>query len=657
MKIESIKIENYRLLKKLSISLEDNLSLVVGKNNTGKTSLLTILNKFLNRNSFNFEDFNIDSQQAIVQSISSKSLIAEEKYNIFKISLILNISREDSDNILNLTKAGLITDLDHKNKETSICFSYALDYKNYLKLREDFGTHHIEDITEFIKKHHKAYFKVFRVGGSRGDDKNFIEIDESKIRKIIRLQKISAKRNVSNNEDGENKKALSSLSHRYFKPQEDSTNSSVIDLQKNLIEVDKKLTKSYEPVFDKVVKDVEHFSYNGAKISVISNFQEINLLKENTSVVYDEKGIYLPEDYNGLGYMNLFSMIFELHIIFDEFNKKHSDEDCSDINILFMEEPEAHTHPQMQYVFIKKVKEFLSSNKGNLNLQTVITTHSAHITSQSDFDDIKYFLKNKDNEIEVKNLSDLKKQYELDDEGRAQFKFLKQYLTLHKAELFFSDKAIFIEGTTERILLPAIMQKLDYENKNKPTYSPLLSQKISVVEVGAHSKSFEKFIEFLEIKTLIITDLDSIAASRESCPVSVGVDTSNASIKHYLSGKNWKYIRDIKDKDRIISVGKAPVYLTYQCTEKKYHARSFEDSFLALNLNYVEKNKDNFSSLKPVIFKREISKKPLDYYAIAEAIDSKPGFATDVLFYSSEDYKEWNTPSYLKKGLLWLMKK
>ena len=108
-------------------------------------------------------------------------------------------------------------------------------------------------------------------------------------------------------------------------------------------------------IFQKVTRDVEKFSYDGAKIYITSNFKEVNLLKENTSVVYDENGSFLPEEYNGLGYLNLFSIIFELHIIFDEFKKSYSTTEPSDINLLFIEEPEAHTHPQMQYVFIKNI--------------------------------------------------------------------------------------------------------------------------------------------------------------------------------------------------------------------------------------------------------------------------------------------------------------
>ena len=47
MKIYKIQIENFRLLKNFSIDIENELSLVVGKNNTGKTSILSALDKFI----------------------------------------------------------------------------------------------------------------------------------------------------------------------------------------------------------------------------------------------------------------------------------------------------------------------------------------------------------------------------------------------------------------------------------------------------------------------------------------------------------------------------------------------------------------------------------------------------------------------------------
>lgn len=91
-------------------------------------------------------------------------------------------------------------------------------------------------------------------------------------------------------------------------------------------------------------------------------------------------------------------------------------------------------------------------------------------------------------------------------EGPLLFKFLSQYLGIQSSELFFADKAIFIEGTTERMLLPLFMSKHDSGLAGE---MPLSSQNISVLEVGANAKAFAPFLDFLGIKSLIVTDIDT----------------------------------------------------------------------------------------------------------------------------------------------------
>ena len=63
MVIRQIQVKNFRLLKEFTMEMENELSLVIGKNNVGKTSLLVILDKFLNqgdRKGFQYNDFNLD---------------------------------------------------------------------------------------------------------------------------------------------------------------------------------------------------------------------------------------------------------------------------------------------------------------------------------------------------------------------------------------------------------------------------------------------------------------------------------------------------------------------------------------------------------------------------------------------------------------------
>ena len=147
------------------------------------------------------------------------------------------------------------------------------------------------------------------------------------------------------------------------------------------------------------------------------------------------------------------------------------------------------------------------------------------------------------------------------DDGENRFRFLKQYLTLERSELFFADKVIFVEGDTERILINAMMQKTDIANKDIAGYIPLMSQNISVVEVGAYSHVFDEFISYLGIKALIITDIDStkgkIASNGrtyyEACKVSSGEATSNASLKHFFNNIPFEKLKTLKKTEKVLT--------------------------------------------------------------------------------------------------------
>ncbi|MBS1502479.1 MAG: AAA family ATPase, partial [Bacteroidetes bacterium] len=443
----------------------------------------------------------------------------------------------------------------------------------------------------------------------------------------------------------------------------------------------------------KVIQTVEKFGgikRGDSVIKIISTLQSRNLLSGNTTVMYDHNEEHaLPENYNGLGYMNLIGMIFEIEVMLTDFRREqYPDDTPADINILFIEEPEAHTHPQMQYVFIKNIKSILhnasmgkdGSNKP-FNLQTIITTHSSHIAAESRFNDIKYFAKKGLNDVIAKNLSDLEREYKKDGQNE-NFRFLKQYLTLNRAELFFADKAIFIEGDTERILLPAMMKKLDQQTND----NPLLSQNISICEVGAYSHIFEKFIHFIGVRSLIITDIDAGKKITKdgktrtvACPLTdpdVSV-TTNASLKFFHGGKAeieyylkltlpYKVLRK-KYKagpPRWVSNRKGNLLIIHQIPEHNsggvdYHARSFEDSFFHLNRQFVIDNKDTFASLKNIAYFDETTKS--SYELAEDCIDKKPSFAIEVLLNSKTDdhgteFSNWQTPKYIVEGLEWIKK-
>lgn len=503
-------------------------------------------------------------------------------------------------------------------------------------------------------------------------ENDYIDLDKEgvKIRDIINFKYISARRDVTNKEK---ENTLSRQTSILYKKKGDNSekNEATEDFKDQLNETDGILSGIYKSLFSDVIDNVQKFGgvkLNDTQISIISTLKHRDLLDGNTTVVYTHDNQSLPEHYNGLGYMNLISMIFQIEILIQDF-KRDKDERPADINLLIIEEPEAHTHPQMQYIFIKNIKQLLAGDVKREDgifraLQCIITTHSPHIVADSDFDDVKYLKVESKNSVVAKNLSDLKKIYDRDPK---QYQFLKQYLTISRAEVFFADKVVLIEGDTERILVPTFMRKIDEESKrNKQfkkeanSYLPLLSQNISIIEVGAYSQIYEKFIGFLGLKTLILTDIDSVKSEVNSkgntvdkaCSVVKGEQTSNSAINHYLGDVSWDELKTLKKSDRIKSVGSATVFICYQQEEKGYHARSFEDAFISLNRDFISENKDSFRGLKNTNFFDDTSKEP--YILADECIKKKTYFALDILYHSDADFRNWKIPKYIKEGLLWL---
>lgn len=742
--ISKVDIYNYRLLNKTRISCEKDLSLIIGKNNCGKTSFLSILSKCVGSKneigSFDFNDFSTSFQKRLYSVVKGEASFKPEELEGIRVDFYIDY--DENDDLTNIST--LMLDLDPKNTTVILRFEYVLK-NNISKLREDFTNYEAERSSltsevafdKFIKKNHKKYFEFLKYSvlydykTERINDSIFKLLDNKDIdiSKIIAFNYVSARRNVSNATDLE----LSALASVYYEKtkNKEENDTTTLKFEKQVDETDKEFDEIYTETFKNLMDKLSKFGgirKNENVVKVISQIQVSKLLKDNTTVVYDDQSNFLPENYNGLGYLNLFSIIMKIETLMSDFRKDNKpDEQPADINLLFIEEPEAHTHPQMQYVFVKNIKNLLEMGRriGNgekaISLQTFMTTHSSHIVAESDFDDIKYFVKEPIGvgfNIISKNLRDLRILYQKEKGlDNNHFKFLKQYLTLNRSEIFFADKIILIEGDTERILLPAMMKKTDQDHNYE---LPLMSQNISIIEVGNYSEVYSEFVKFIGTKTLIITDIDtyylsddvdnngnikknkdgSIKRRETLCRVCEGEFTSNSSLKFYLkdqleSNKGTpKYVLvGLTLKEKIVSpcdiidqeddkkegVWKAnrdgKVLIVYQTTEVnsegvEYNARSFEDAFFHINRKLfteldetedekkIKKCAEMFQGLKRVELFFDKTK---DSFDLASAcVSKKPSLAMDILLNSKSengnDFINWQVPQYIKEGLEWLQK-
>jgi len=664
MHITKIKAKNFRLINEVELQLDDqkqDLSLLIGRNNSGKTSFIVLLEKFLKNSipKFSFDDFPIALRDQILNCNAST------KTSDLAISLLVNIRYDKADSLANISR--FLLDLSPKSNDIKIYFESVINQKRLTDTLSKITERH----SEYIKKNIGNYietnvYALCNESDIKEDNRSkLVKKDWKDVSNLINIQVIHAKRDVASSEANQgSKQVLSKLTTNFYNKNNKLSFDEQSGINQSIIKMDSDLDKEYEKYFKPFLKTAKTF-LNIDNLLVKSDLQSQEILANHSKIVYGDNLTQLPENLNGLGYLNILYLLLQIEI-----KKSHFEDEGKEINLLFIEEPEAHTHPQMQYVFIEKIKSILSDIP---YLQTMITSHSPHIVNRCDFKSIRYFLKmSGDKGIKIKNFyNELLTKYSDEDVTKNtaeedHFTFLQQYLTLNSSELFFAEKIIFIEGTTEKLLLPLFIKSIDDENKDTKGYRPLSSQNISILEVGANSKAFRHFLEFLNIKTLIITDIDTTKAvinpetkktSYKAVEVKDGTHTSNYSLKYFLKSPDIKKTEDYATwlkglKEDSLQSDDTTIKLAYQTEENKYHGRSFEDAFISANFDLLKLNKESISGLKN---KTNLDKVTSDYYALTNLIlDEKSAFASSLLWLSLTKSVKWNIPAYIKNSLLWM---
>jgi len=663
MYINKISIQNFRILNDSTLDFKDNLCLMIGRNNSGKTSFLVLFEKFYNNNYFEYNDFSI--------SLRSKINNIDQDTDIYELSIrmILEIVYEDADDLSNISE--FIMDLDPACRTVRVAFECAINKEKLLGAVSKSGEIGKE---KYIKKYLSEFLEnriyiLENIEDLKSVNRyKLIRKDLNDLKKLIDFEFIHARRSVSSSDDKTNKKILSSLTTKFFNDNNINNPDKFEVINKLITDMDQKLGDSYHSFFKSFLHNAKDFlSLEGLK--VISNLKATEIINDSSEVIYGDEDCYLPEYLNGLGYMNILYLLLTIEIKKSSFLNNHKD-----IKLLFIEEPEAHTHPQLQYIFADKIHNILEDING---LQTIITTHSPHIVSNSRFEDIRYLFitidADKNCNIEIKNFhEELSCKYTKAEE----FKFLKQYLSIESAELFFASKAIFIEGTSENMLMPYFIANFDMKNiaaekaekAKKETdekitieYQSISSQNITMLQVGANAKAFRHFLDFLEIKTLVITDIDTtkLSPKKRYCACAVAdtpKSTSNETIKYYFGApdiKDSKYAVWLQNMIKLRASGISDkVKVVYQKPENGYHPRSFEDAFINVNLTIIKDKKDDLKGIKNIESLDTIS----DIYDLTEGIlDKKTDFASSILFLAlTDDSVKWVTPIYIEEGLEWI---
>ncbi len=658
MKISKICINNFRLLENVELSLEEKTTVIVGRNNSGKTSLTELFRRLLSDKSptFVLEDFSLSCHEKFWEAyegfqVGQDESVVREALPVIEIKLTVSYDR-DSETYGSLSE--FIIDLNPDCTDTLVNVRYGLANGKLTVLFED-----IEFDSEASVDQKKAVFfkaikeRIPKLYAARiyaqdpNDSTNQKDIEGSKLYTLLQSGFINAQRGLDDavrKEGADQKKnnILGSILEQLFSTALNSENSHdqeiVGNLESAINEIQTSIDDGFNVQLAALLPTFSMFGYPGLSdpnLRTETTLDVQRLLKNHTKVHYAGiNGINLPEAYNGLGTRNLIYILLQLLEFYKTFTSTDS---TSGMHLVFIEEPEAHLHPQMQEVFIAKLGEIADTfarayeDRVAWPVQFVVTTHSPHMANKAPFEAIRYFLTHQYEGLETIRTTQIKDLKEgLSGTAQEDRNFLHNYMVLTRCDLLFADKVVLIEGATERIILPEMIRKVDATSSDD---SNLSSQYVSIMEVGgAHAHKFFGLLGFLDLSTLIITDIDSVGEDSKACEVSSGVGTSNSCIKDWFDSKvTPQQLLEIADDYKI----NGRIRLAYQIPDQELAAcgRSFEDAFILANHN-------NFDLLMT---------DGAEAYKQAKKI-KKTNFA---IKYGVEEIT-WNVPLYISEGLQWL---
>lgn len=606
MKIQSVHIRNYRKLKNCHIDFGEKKTVLVGANNSGKTSAISAIVWFLkNTERFTLKEFTV-TNWTLINTIGEKwlekdsvddALLSSHQWDniVPSMDVWINVENGEQYRVNHLIPS--LSTWDGKKvgvrgqyvpKDVTKLYTAYKEAKTKAKSLEateewkkaDSPELYPKNLCDFLGKgsNLREYFdvKYYIIDPVLDpDDEDEVqttpdnELGNNPLDGLIKVDTILASRDFSDPE-GQRDSDIDTLSkqfQQYYKSSgqdDEELTCEGLKLLGGIVTAnktyDEKLRKTFEvPVGE--LKSINYPGFQNPEIKIRSKVQIEESIKHDSAVQFAIQGmeeLVLPEKYNGLGYRNLISIYLKLIDFREKWLKELSEgKNIEPIHIVFIEEPEAHLHAQAQQVFVKKAFEALCNNKlikenPWLSTQLVLSTHSNHVVNELDLNCMRYFKRVIDagEKIPISKVVNLSSTFGTDDETK---QFVTRYIRLTHCDIFFSDAVILVEGPAEKVLVPSFLAKTGLD-----------SYYISVIEVnGRHAHSFRKLIEKIGIATLIVTDIDATETKvgengkeRHTSVITAkgnGYKTGNPSVKSWLPGK--EQIDDLlalDEKEKII---------------------------------------------------------------------------------------------------------
>jgi hypothetical protein len=544
MYIKEINILNFRSFKEALIPFHEGVNVIIGHNNTGKSNLLRAMELVLgysNGHRLGTSDLFYETDVAELQRQSPR----------IKITLVLRRSVDENLYSADMALfANMMTD-PALSEEAELRYEFKLDDSQEQNYKADVANAiTAKEIWKIIEQDYIRLYKSSRSGGNQAAG---ININETLGQ--IDFQFLDAIRDVSHDLYAGYNPLLRDVLNFFIDysvkndvtKTEDEIKEQLKALRDDFVQQSRPLMQTLQNrlqdgknVFLKYALDTGA-TFNGAEPDFDGTVTENEMFSVLRMFIKYAVGIEVPATYNGLGYNNLIYMSLLLAKMQADGNIAYMKRNAKVLSFLAVEECEAHLHPAMQYKFLK----FLQDNNLNGHVRQIfMTSHSTQIASAVKLDDLICLTSPALGQINVDYPRAIYKEESSNDMVSKQY--VQRFLDATKADMFFANRLIFVEGIAEELLLPVFAR---YLNKN------LTDEHVLVVNMGG--RYFNHFLKLFDTKNpytinkkiVCLTDIDPCRKKKgddknyEVCyPYEYNIDTDNYDYKHHADTEVDQYV-------------------------------------------------------------------------------------------------------------------
>ena len=526
MELKQIEINKFKSIDSISINIDD-LAILIGENNAGKTNILKALELFyqdsvrgINEEYFYFKNQN----QPISISITYDKLTENERTQKYLKHWIYNDSIKvkkviEWDNHSQKHKM-ILFGWQAKPKEVHFDLSKFDEYKSQLDniieshslpdyFKTDKGTVTQASYKQGILKHITEGKVEFGDPGWEMNPGGYKEVFSDLLPMFYLVPAVKDAQDESKTtQQTMLGKLLNDLTNRII-----SKNPKFEEVKKQIEGLKKYLNKSEEGDDSERLQEIKDFeeilssmiseNMPGTKVGIeIVTPELIDLFKDTKITLDDALSTSIDSKGHGLQRALIFAYI---RAYAKTISTIETEEGSFSRNfILAIEEPELYLHPNGQRKMMNVLRNI------SKNDQVLICTHSNFFVDMFDYQNI--IVVNRDNSGPTNVFQVTEEIFKTEDEeSRKRLKKTFRYLSLFdlsRSEMFFSKKVVLVEGDTENFIVPFWASRLAQKDKRYD----FSSNNICVIECGGKTNIhiFMRVLNKFKIPYVVIHDIDPI---------------------------------------------------------------------------------------------------------------------------------------------------